>query len=237
MASTIQLPKDFDNRVAIATCSFWNVRQRQANHQGNRAAATGGKQLDGFIMLTRDILIMNGTPENAIFTDSALELPGYFRPNKKWDLLVVENNRLFAAVEFKSQVGPSFGNNFNNRTEEALGSALDLWTAHREETFYSLQAPWVGYFMLLEECEKSMTTVGIHSQHFDVRKEFQGTSYAQRYELFCRKLVTERHYSAACFMMTSQAGNGRRKKPTYSFPDERLSYSSFLSSLVAATHI
>jgi len=26
---------------------------------------------------------------------------------------------LVAAIEAKSQVGPSFGNNFNNRTEEA----------------------------------------------------------------------------------------------------------------------
>lgn len=48
----------------------------------------------------------------------------YFRPNKKWDLLVVDNNELVIAIEFKSQVGPSFGNNFNNRTEEAMGSAV-----------------------------------------------------------------------------------------------------------------
>ena len=30
-----------------------------------------------------------------------------------------QSPRLVAALEFKSQVGPSFGNNFNNRTEEA----------------------------------------------------------------------------------------------------------------------
>jgi hypothetical protein len=33
---------------------------------------------------------------------------------------------LVATVEVKSQVG-SFGNNFNNRVEEAIGSATDFW--------------------------------------------------------------------------------------------------------------
>jgi hypothetical protein len=27
---------------------------------------------------------------------------------------------------------PSFGNNFNNRSEEAIGSASDIWIAYRE---------------------------------------------------------------------------------------------------------
>jgi len=49
--------------------------------------------------------------------------------------LVIKNGHLFVAIEAKSQVGPSFGNNFNNRTEEAMGSALDLWTAFREGAF------------------------------------------------------------------------------------------------------
>ena len=47
-------------------------------------------------------------------------------------MLVIDRDQLIAALEFKSQVGPSFGNNFNNRTEEAIGTAHDLWTAYRE---------------------------------------------------------------------------------------------------------
>ena len=43
----------------------------------------------------------------------------------------VVDGRLLAVIELKSQVGPSFGNNFNNRTEEAIGSAVDFWTAYR----------------------------------------------------------------------------------------------------------
>jgi len=78
-------------------------------------------------------------------------LPGFFRPTKDWDLVVMLNHPLLASPEFKSQVGPSFGNNFNNRVEEAVGSATDLWTAYREEAFAKFPRPWLGYLMLLEE--------------------------------------------------------------------------------------
>ncbi|MEE4605477.1 MAG: PaeR7I family type II restriction endonuclease, partial [Desulfobacteraceae bacterium] len=82
-------------------------------------------------------------------------MPGYFRPTKLWDLLVMNEGRLVAALEFKSQVGPSFGNNFNNRTEEALGTAHDLWTAYREGAFGEQTRPFVGWLMLLEDAPKS----------------------------------------------------------------------------------
>ena len=61
----------------------------------------------------------------------ASQLPGYFRPHKSWDLVAISNGRLIAAIELKSQVG-SIGNNFNNRTEEVLGSGVDLHTAIEE---------------------------------------------------------------------------------------------------------
>lgn len=91
---------------------------------------TGGKQMNGFCALVNWLLIANDMPEAHIYVRSRLELPGYFRPSKQWDMLVVHQKHLVAAIEFKSQRGPSFGNNFNNRTEEALGNATDIWTAY-----------------------------------------------------------------------------------------------------------
>jgi len=88
--------------------------------------------MDGFIGLFAGLIRNAGAPEAAIFRKTKIELPGFFRPTKEWDMLVVVNGHLLAAIEAKSQVGPSFGNNFNNRTEEAIGSAVDLWTAYRE---------------------------------------------------------------------------------------------------------
>jgi len=90
-----------------------------------------------------------------IFKKKAVELPGFFRPTKEWDLLVVRGRTLIAAIEAKSQVGPSFGNNFNNRTEEAIGSALDLWTAFREKAYLESPQPFLGYFFMLEDCDAS----------------------------------------------------------------------------------
>ena len=54
-----------------------------------------------------------------VYCEKYVEIPGWYRPEKKWDLLVVADNKLLAGIEFKSQVG-SFGNNYNNRTEEAI---------------------------------------------------------------------------------------------------------------------
>ncbi len=111
---------------------------------------TGGAQMDGFISLLTAIIMDSGIEEKHIFRDKKLELPGFFRPTKEWDLLVVKNGQMILAVEAKSQVGPSFGNNFNNRTEEAMGSALDLWTAFREGAFNRTSRPWLGYIFLLK---------------------------------------------------------------------------------------
>jgi len=50
---------------------------------------------------------------------------GRFRSSKNWDFLVITpRKKLLVAIELKSQVG-SYGNNFNNRAEEAIGSAVD----------------------------------------------------------------------------------------------------------------
>ncbi len=232
----IKIPKDLDARITDAMNYFWNTRNGQiakknllgVKDQGNRGAVTGGKQLDGFVQLIADILLMNGISGKNIYINQNLELPGYYRPNKKWDLLVIDKGELIIAIEFKSQIGPSFGNNFNNRTEEAMGTALDLWTAYREGVFGAKKAPWIGYFMILEDCKRSNEPVKIHSSHFPVLDEFNGTSYKERYEIFCNKLLLERQYSAVCFSTTSLIDTCVK----YDFPKENLSFQSFITSML-----
>jgi Restriction endonuclease XhoI len=156
-------------------------------------------------------------------------LPGWYRPEKKWDLLVVSDGKLLAAIEFKSQVG-SFGNNYNNRTEEAVGSASDIWAAYREGAFKPSARPWLGYLMLLEEASGSMSPVRAREPHFKVFPEFAGASYAKRYEILLTKLVRERLYDAACFLM-SNAEDG--PKGGYSEPAPELNFQNFVQSLLA----
>jgi hypothetical protein len=229
--------KGLGGRVGEAVRHFWKTRQAQEKNQGaksgrrdqgSRSAVTGGAQLDGFIRLVSALLVESGIPDATIFRKKSTELPGFFRPTKEWDLLVVIDGHLLASIEFKSQVGPSFGNNYNNRTEEALGSATDLWTAYREGTFASSPRPWLGYFMLLEEEPHSITPVGVVEPHFSVREEFRGASYARRYELFCQKLIRERFYDAACFLLSDKCSG---LKGRFSEPSSELSFGNFVASL------
>ncbi len=182
----------YRNQIKIAVQKFWETRDKQMLDQngkeiqdaGNRSAVTGGKQLDGFLDLLYTVAIDTGIPRNCIYLKGN-NIPGFFRPTKDWDMLIISpTKKLIAVIELKSQVG-SFGNNFNNRTEEALGSAVDLWTAFREKAFPNQSAPWLGYFMLVEKCDKSTSPVKISEPHFKSFTEFQGASYLDRYKILC----------------------------------------------------
>ena len=197
--------------------------------QGLRSAVTGGAQMDGFIDLLTDIITGTGIPAEFVFRNRDVELPGFFRPTKEWDLLVIREKTLLVAIEAKSQVGPSFGNNFNNRTEEAMGSAIDLWTAYREHAYLTSPQPFLGYFFMLEECDGSKNPVKVREPHFKVFPEFIGASYRRRYELFCRKLVLERHYTASAFI-TSAEGDG--SNGVFATPADDISVERFARVLV-----
>jgi hypothetical protein len=188
--------------------------------------------MDGFIDLFTELVTQAGLPERYIFRKKAVELPGFFRPTKEWDLLVVREQTLIAAIEAKSQGGPSFGNNLNNRIEEAMGSALDFWTAFRERAYLQSPQPFLGYFFMLEDCRRTNRPVRIREPHFKAFPEFIGASYIKRYELFCRKLVLERQYTTSAFL-TSTSQEGIRGD--FKTPADDLSIGRFAKVLVAHT--
>jgi hypothetical protein len=77
-------------------------------------------------------------------------------------------------MEFKSQAGKSIGNNVNNRAEEAVGSAKDIWTAFREGHFGRCSpAPFLGYFFLLEDRTSVKTPVSNKEPYFPVDPVFR----------------------------------------------------------------
>jgi len=202
----------YEEQAKEAVKAFWGNRTAAAEQQaeagkidqGNRGSVTAGKNMDGFATLMADLVKANGL-ENAsvMYSGRVVTLPGFFRPTKQWDLLVLNEGRLVAALEFKSQVG-SFGNNFNNRTEEAIGTAHDLWTAYREGAFGENPKPFVGWLMLVEDQEGSRSPVNDKSPHFPLLPEFNGASYADRYNVLCKKLVQEQLYTSACIMLSPQ---------------------------------
>ncbi len=227
------------NQVCQAVRHFWITRQKQADRQGTvsgirdagaRSAVTGGAQLDGFVELVRQVLHDNAVQSEHIFTKQRIEIPGWFRPEKCWDLLVVREGVLIAALEFKSQIGPSFGNNYNNRTEEALGSATDVLAAYREGAFKPSARPWLGYLMLLEESPRSTAPVRAKEPHFKVFEEFREASYAKRYEILLTKLLRDRLYDGSCLLLSD-----RDSGPSggFSEPSAELSLAGFVQSLLA----
>lgn len=233
-----KITENIDEHIRKAVSHYWMTRYAQREKQkkigindaGLRSAVTGGAQMDGFINLFTTLVIEAGIGAEYIFHKKHLELPGFFRPTKEWDLLVVKDGQLIAALEAKSQIGPSFGNNFNNRTEEAMGSALDLWTAFREGAFNGGHQPFLGYFFMLEDCDASNRPVRVKESHFKVFPEFVGASYMKRYEIFCRKLILERHYTSASFIVSNSV-NG--KSGIFNEPAADLSFSHFAKSLIA----
>lgn len=226
-----------EHKLREAIRTFWSTRDSQGENQGqdtgnkdagSRSKVTGGKQMDGFIDLLSDVMTAEGLDKSYLHSNRATTLPGYFRATKNWDLVIAVDGTLVASIELKSHVG-SFGNNVNNRIEEALGNATDLNTAYEKGAFRPSNRPWLGYLMLLEHTDRSIRPVNrIAEPHFSVFSEFRGASYMKRYELFCLRLMRERHYDSACLLCspTDAARTG-----DYMEPNMELSFRNFITSL------
>ncbi len=239
---------DVDQRLQEAVQSYWDARAKNKEKQaqsgkidaGTRGEVTGGTQMGALEVLVADILCATGLERLDVRTRTSLELPGYFRATKKWDLIVVSKGQLVLAMEFKSQAGKSIGNNVNNRSEEAVGSAKDIWTAFREGRFGNAPSPFLGYLFLLEDRDNVKRPVANKEPYFpvdpvfrgDARKaknnpdRFQGVSYGKRYELLCRRLVLERLYNSACFIMATNSKVTRITQPA-----EDLTFKRFAAAL------
>ncbi len=243
------LPQDFDLLVDRAVETFWASRGTGSQTQGGaRGNVISGKNLDGFLEVVRAVAGHAGIPEMSIYTAgrAKLTLPGYYRAQKNWDVLIVHRDRLLAVLEFKSQVG-SFGNNFNNRSEEVIGSASDFSVAaqkgayhpanhrsHRDTERTDPRAPFLGYLMLLQDCQKSTTPVRCNSPHYGVFPEFEGTSYADRYRILCERLMEQKLYSVAALMMSPEPAAGATA--TWSSMSEATTAKGLFTELAGRLH-
>jgi Restriction endonuclease XhoI len=228
---------NYETKAREAVQAFWGNRERARQRQidtgridtGERAGVTAGKNMNGFITLVEDLVRANGLINADIHLSRAtVTLPGYFRPTKLWDMLVINDGRLVAALELKSQVGPSFSNNANNRAEEAIGTAHDFWVAYREGAFGKQPRPFVGWLMLVEDAPGSRRSVKDISPHFPTFPEFQGASYIQRYDLLCQRLVQEQLYTVASVIASPRTAAGTGE---YAEVSEMTSLRTFVTTL------
>jgi len=228
---------DLDHEIADAVRWYWETREGQAEDQkvsentarGRRADVLGGNQMDGFAGLVEDILAENGVPRDSIVHDYHATLPGYFRHEKEWDTAVVHDGELLAAIEFKSQAS-SFGNNLNNRAEEAVGSSTDLLEAYEEGVFEPSPAPWLGYLMLMADNEESRNVPSLREPNFAADDEFQGATYLDRMELLCLRMLRKRLVNGAAFILSDRDGGF---DGVYEEPNEELRFERFARALTA----
>lgn len=202
----------FDDYDA-AVRAFWAGRDLQTQRQiesgrvdaGTRGSVTGGQHLtplQDVIAEQFSALVEIGAE---IRRTGIIPLPGFYRRAKNWDIVVTYKSILVAAIECKSQVG-SFGNNFNNRTEEAIGNAVDLWQAY-EAGHIGTVRPWLGFVFVIEHAPDSTNI--IRDQGTPVYRTdpiFDNSSYIDRYGILFDRLVRERLYDAMCLISTVRGG-------------------------------
>jgi len=229
--------EDLDKEVADAVTHYWATLSDQEDAQqrsektarGRRAQVVGGAQMDGFASLIEDALVEAGVPADAVLHDHDAVLPGYYRATKRWDIAVVVDDELLAVMELKS-IASSFGNNLNNRIEEAIGNNTDIYQAYQEGLFEPSPTPWVGYLILMADTEKSQRSVRIREPNFDVDSEFKDASYIDRAEQLCLRMVRQRLVDQAAFI-TSDKTEGLDGQYTEINPE--LTFNRYLSSLTA----
>lgn len=235
----------YENRVSNAVKSFWTVR----DNEGVRS----GRTLDAIADLLAWVVHNNGLPNAEIMTGRKAQVPGFFRPTKSWDLLIMNNGILIAAIELKS-IADSFGKNANNRNEEALGSGIDIKEAFAENAFEGLTRLFTGYLILVEDCEETTTPVQIQMKRFRAMEAFMadpyerdnvyardrngdytsinGVSYLERFDILCRRMMQKQLYTAACVVKSPRTAinDGRHGEVT-----RDTSIRAFLASL--ASHV
>ena len=199
--------------------AFWTGRDLQTQKQidsgridaGTRGSVTGGLHMTPLQDVIADQFAPLVDMGAVIRQTGFISLPGFYRRAKNWDIVVTFKDTLVAAMECKSQVG-SFGNNFNNRTEEAIGNAVDLWRAY-EAGYVGSVRPWLGVVFVIEHAAGSTTAVKDRGDPvYPTDPVFDRSSYTDRYSTLFERLVRERLYDAAC-LISSEKGHGIHAEP------------------------
>jgi len=224
------------DEVTQAVTWFWGSRASQSDAIGHsqggagRDAVVGGQHLNAIRDLIANELIRLGVPEAAIkIRGKWKNMPGYFRPTKNWDLaLVNERQEVVALFELKS-MSSSYGNNANNRTEEAIANSVELQYA--VEKGYILVKPWLAYVFLIRDEAKSRKKPSRRSSAaYPIDPTFANTSYVDRMAMVVHRLVKEGFYDAGWFVATVKP-ESVVQQATWSSPREDVSWEAFSTAL------
>lgn len=225
-----------DDLVA-ALAAYWgkktlqleNSRIADAVGAGTAGSVRGGKQFDPVANLITRFFVEAGYPASSIRINRGVDLPGYFRPSKQWDVVVGINGVLVAAFELKALGGPSFGNNANNRIEEALGSSLCLRRAALSD-LYPGEPPWLGYLFVMEDAPASRRPVRVPVGALRTESIWDGESYQGRFGITLKRMFDEGIYDAVCYLVSSA------QNPDPQEPVAVLDWAHFAAAVRARIH-
>ncbi|MER6093599.1 PaeR7I family type II restriction endonuclease [Streptomyces bluensis] len=174
--------------------SWGDVRYAQAARaakggnaqEGSRSAVTGGKHLDGIDLLVREELKAAGGTSLEFRTGRGATVPGYYRPTKAWDLLVLQDGQPVLAVEYKSMKG-SEGKNLNNRADEVFGVAEDLRQAEERKLLpRTMRRAYVFVMGMTDESTAAVGAPRVAAGEMDT--VFTGASYFERAAIMCERM-------------------------------------------------
>lgn len=227
-------PTRQDLRTAIA--GYWATKEKQkeaaesvrSTAEGTAKAVRGGGHFNPIANLIARFFTDAGYPADSIAASGkGTVLPGYFRPNKAWDLVIVHKEVLVAAIELKALGAPSYGNNFNNRVEEALGNAVDISSANVAD-LTGPEKPWLGYFFLLDDSAAAKSPrAARENPALPIADRWRNLSYEERFAITGRRLIDEGIYDAVCYVTSSQDDPGPRE------PEQQLDWKHFSAALEA----
>jgi hypothetical protein len=191
-----------EKAIAGAIKEFWS---------GRSGGTQSAKHDKAFLKLIADELERQGWPARIAQSpqDRDAVVAGHFRVAKSWDIVCRDANGVpRICVEFKSQVD-SYGNNENNRYEEALGSGLDVRAKHGIETV-------LGFVFVI--CDEPKTRSITKTRLPDLDPAFADSSHIDRRKVFSQRIIEyklngESLYDAAALLLV-------RRDRTFEHPDE-----------------
>jgi type II restriction enzyme len=193
---------------------------------GMRSQVTSGKHLDKLTeVIAHDLEECGIAAEDIFCKNKGTELPGWFRAAKKWDILGLMKGQLVVGVEMKS-IYSSYGNNLNNRAEEAIGSAVDAKYAIEKVLMNKSIPPIFGYVLIVKKENGSVAKCADPKEpHFKTDATFYDSSYIDRFMILCQRLSREGLYGAVWFVVADPL-NG-----TVEELDPTLSYDRFIADI------
>jgi len=221
--------------LEIAVAAYWQTKDQQlatakairSAAEGSAKAVRGGGQFNPLVNLISRFFTDAGYPLESVGAKGrSIVLPSYFRPTKQWDLVVVHRGVLVAALEMKALGAPSFGKNYNNRVEEALGSSADLSRANGIG-LTGPEKPWLGYLFLMDDADGSRRPTNPQTGLFPVEEVWHRRSYQERFAVTGQRLLDEGFYDAVCYLVSSPDDPGPRE------PSPQLDWQHFAAAISA----